>query len=228
MAAGKTVRRYSMFLCGVLCSAVGIAFITRAGLGTSPISGIPFLLSLLTPPSMGVYTFAFNMLLLAGEALLRRRFSWTQALQIPITILFSLCIDGALTLIPTRYGGPYLPSAAYLLVGCLVMAFGIYLEVAADVIMLPGEAFVRALARKLGREFGGVKVGFDTVLTLTAAGIALLTFHRLNGVREGTLAAALAVGQLVRFYTRRLDGLKALWLGDDRPAAAAQVSGDAL
>ena len=121
----------------------------------------------------------------------------------------------ALDLIPTQYGGPYPMSLLYLAAGCLVMALGISLEVMADVIMLPGEAFVRALSRALGREFGNVKVCFDSSLTLAAALIALFAFHKLNGVREGTLVSALAVGQLVRFYTRRLGGLRVLWLGAD-------------
>ena len=159
---------------------------------------------------MGVYTFVFNMLFLACEALLLRRVTALQALQIPATLVFSACIDLALDLIPTQYGGPYPMSLLYLAAGCLVMALGISQEVMADVIMLPGEAFVCALSRALGREFGNVKVCFDSSLTLAAALIALL-----NGVREGTLVSALAVGQLVRFYTRRLGGLRVLWLGPD-------------
>lgn len=215
MTGKDGVRRYSMFFAGVPICAAGIALITRAGLGTSPISSIPFVLSLITPPTMGVYTFVFNMLFLACEALLLRRFTALQALQIPATLVFSACIDLALDLIPTQYGGPYPMSLLYLAAGCLVMALGISLEVMADVIMLPGEAFVRALSRALGREFGNVKVCFDSSLTLAAALIALLAFHKLNGVREGTLVSALAVGQLVRFYTRRLGGLRVLWLGPD-------------
>lgn len=208
----EILRRYAMFLAGVLICAVGIALITRAGLGTSPISSIPFVLSLITSGSMGAYTFLFNLAFLAGEALLRRRFTWTQALQIPATVVFSLCIDGALALIPTQYGGPYSMSVLYLAVGCAVMALGISLEVLADVIMLPGEAFVRALSGRFRREFGNVKVCFDSVLTLTAAAVALLAFHRLNGVREGTLISALAVGRLIQWDTRRMEGWGKRWL----------------
>lgn len=208
MTKGETMKRYALFALGVLVCATGIAFVTRAGLGTSPISSIPFVLSLITPPSMGVYTFGFNMFFLLCEALLVRRFTLLQALQIPATLLFSACIDAALALIPTRYGGPWLSSAVYLVLGCAIMALGITLEVRADVIMLPGEAFVRALSRHLGKEFGNVKVCFDTTLTLIAAVMALLAFGRLNGVREGTLFSALAVGQLVKLYGRGLDGLR--------------------
>lgn len=212
MSAKTTAKRYLMFLCGVLVCATGIAFITRAGLGTSPISSIPFVFSLLTDPLhqkwLGLFTFGFNMLFLAGEAVLRRRFTWTQVLQIPMTLFFSFCIDRAMALIPSQYGGPYPMSLLFLVLGCLVMALGISLEVMADVIMLPGEAFVRALSQKLGRKFGNVKVCFDSSLTLLAVVIAFLTLGKLNGVREGTVVSALAVGQLVKFYGKRLAFLK--------------------
>ena len=175
----ETLRRFAVFMAGVLVCSVGIALITRAGLGTSPISSIPFVLSLITPVSMGMYTMA-------------------QALQVPVTVLFSLCVDGALALIPSQYGGPWAASAVYLAAGCIVMSLGIYLEVLADVIMLPGEAFVRALSWRTGRGFGNIKVCFDSLLTIIAALTALCAFGRLNGVGGGTVFSALAVGQLVK------------------------------
>lgn len=198
----ETLRRFAVFTAGMLACAVGIAFITRAGLGTSPISSMPFVLSLITPVSMGIYTLSFNLLFLLCESLLTGRFTKTQALQIPVTVLFSLSVDGALHLIPSRYGGPWTGSAVYLVIGCAVMSFGIYLEVLADIIMLPGEAFVRALSKRTGRGFGNVKVCFDSCLTAIAAAAALVAFGRLNGVGGGTVFSALAVGQMVKGWGR--------------------------
>ena len=37
----------------------------------------------------------------------------------------------------------YLTKLVVLLIGCLIIAFGAYFEVIADVVMLPGDAFVR-------------------------------------------------------------------------------------
>lgn len=202
MARNETFRRFAVFTAGVLVCAMGIGFITRAGLGTSPISSLPFVLSLITPVSMGVYTLSFNLFFLLCESILVRRFTLAQVLQIPATLLFSLCVDGALRLIPSRYGGPLADSAVYLLLGCTVMSLGIYLEVLADIIMLPGEAFVRALSRRTGCGFGNVKVGFDSCLAAAAAIVALCAFGRLNGVGAGTAFSALAVGQLVKVWDR--------------------------
>ena len=79
---------------------------------------------------------------------------------------------------------------------------GITLEVLANVTILPGEGIVKTLAAKGGWEFGNVKVAFDCTLTIIASVIAFLAFGRLNGVGIGTLVSALAVGQLVKLYSR--------------------------
>ena len=200
MSIHTYIRRYALFLTGVILSATGIAFITRAGLGTSPVSGLPFVLSLITSISMGTYTFLFNMTFLMLEAILRRKFTIQQALQIPVTFFFSFCIDMAMGFIPTRFGGPWGPSFVYLVIGCIIMALGISFEVIADVIMLPAEALVREFSKKTGIRFGNVKVAFDSTLTILAMVVALIAFHKLNGVREGTLINALCVGQLVRLW----------------------------
>ena len=79
---------------------------------------------------------------------------------------------------------------------------GITLEVLANVTILPGEGIVKTLSAKGGWEFGNVKVAFDCTLTAIASVIAFITFGRLNGVGIGTLVSALAVGQLVKLYSR--------------------------
>lgn len=183
----QRLRRYGLFTAGVAVSAGGIAFITRAALGTSPLSSLPFVLSLITPPSVGVYTFAFNLLFLAAEAVLRRTFTRMQALQIPFTLMFSVSIDLFMWLIPTQLHGPYPMKVLYLSLGCGLLGLGVTLEVLGDVIMLPGEALVRAISQKSHIPFHRVKVLFDSTLTLIAAVAALLAFGRLNGVKEGTL-----------------------------------------
>ena len=55
-------KRIVFFIIGTTFNALGITLITKAYLGTSPISSLPFVLSLGLPPSFGVLTFVFNMI----------------------------------------------------------------------------------------------------------------------------------------------------------------------
>ena len=202
MQEKATLKRYGIFLVGVLICAMGIAFLSRSALGTSPLSSVSFVLYLATDVSAGLYTFACNMLFLAVDVILTRRFGWMQWLQIPATFVFSLCIDLWLAVIPTQLNGPLSLKVLYLILGCPIMALGITLEVLANVTILPGEGIVKTLSAKGGWEFGNVKVAFDCTLTAIASVIAFITFGRLNGVGIGTLVSALAVGQLVKLYSR--------------------------
>ena len=91
-----------------------------------------------------------------------------------------------------------------LAVGCAVLGFGISVEVAPRVLMVPGEGIVQAIAVVTGRQFGNVKTAFDATLVSTALLLSLLFFHQLQGLEIGTIFSALAVGRFVNLYNRRL------------------------
>ena len=178
----ERVRRYLLFLIGLAVNALGVAFISRAALGTSPLSSLAFVLSLSTPLTLGTYTVLFNTVFLIGEALVRRTFTLSQAIQLPFTVLFSGCIDLFMWLIPTQLNGPYPMKVLYLVVGCLLLSLGISFEVFGGVVMLPGEALVRAVSQRWNIPFHRVKVVFDSTITVLAALLARKVFGRLTGV----------------------------------------------
>ena len=98
----------------------------------------------------------------------------------------------------------YVLEVLMLLVGCAILGTGVYLEVAADVAMLPGESFVRAVSNTWHTEFGVTKICFDVSMTAIAAGISLYQAGQVDGVREGTILAAVLVGYIARVLSRRL------------------------
>lgn len=75
------VYRYFWFTAGLFINSMGIALITKAALGTSPISSLPYVLSLRFPLSFGQFTFIINMFFILGQILLLR--SRFQPLQLP-------------------------------------------------------------------------------------------------------------------------------------------------
>lgn len=111
----------------------------------------------------------------------------------------------------------YISCILYLLIGCLILGFGVYTEVLANVAMLPGEFFVRAVSSTWKTEFGTTKVAFDVSLTVIAAGLSFLFAHRLDGVREGTIIAALLVGFIARLFGRKFE--KAVAKYDKNPTS---------
>ena len=70
--------RWLLLVWGMLVATAGIVFITRAGLGTTPISTVPFTVGEITGLTFGEATFAVNILfVLVQWALLRSRFHYS-------------------------------------------------------------------------------------------------------------------------------------------------------
>ena len=204
----ETLKRYIIFLIGLFINVLGVSFITKAALGTSPISSIPYTLSLGFSPTLGQFTIVFSLLLILLQILiLRRRFQKIQLLQIPVSILFGYFID--LTMVMLFFVEPqnYPAKVVSLLIGCVILGFGVYTEVLANVVMLPGEAFVKSVCTAFHTDFGITKVCFDAGMTICAGLISLLLFSTINGVREGTVIAALIVGLIARFFGKKLSFL---------------------
>ena len=197
--------RYLWFLTGVLINSFGVALITRAALGTSPISSLPYVLSFRFPVTLGQSTFAMNLFFILGQVLLLRRdFQPIQLLQVAVNAVFSAFIDVSMGLLSWLEISSLPMAVLVLVLGCAVLAFGISVEVAPRVLMVPGEGIVQAIAAVTGWRFGNVKVGFDAALVSTALVLSLLFFHRLQGLGAGTILSALAVGRFVNLYNRRL------------------------
>ncbi|WP_420314615.1 DUF6198 family protein [Blautia massiliensis (ex Durand et al. 2017)] len=182
---------------------------TKANLGTSPISSIPYVLSLNFPFTLGNFTIFFSIFLIVLQLIiLRKNFKLEHILQIPVSIIFGYFID--LTMILFSWVNPeaYIMKIVYLLIGCLILGAGVYMEVLADVVMLPGESFVRAIVLTWKTNFGTTKICFDVSMSVIAAVLSFVFAGRLDGVREGTVIAALLVGFIARLIGKKLVFLK--------------------
>lgn len=205
----STPKRYLLLILAVMIQSAGIALVVKSLLGTSPISSLPYVLSLISPFTFGQTTFAVNMVFVVFEILmLRRDFPAIFWLQIPVTILFGFCIDFFMQLfaiVPEAYALKLLLC----LLGTSLVALGVAGQGIADVLMLAGEGAVYVFARKSGIDFGKVKVGNDVSLVAIAAIVSVLTMGTIEGIREGTLISALLTGIIARFYLHHLSRIDA-------------------
>lgn len=101
----------------------------------------------------------------------------------------------------------YPASILVLLAGTIILGVGVYMEVLADEIMLPGESFVKAVVLRWKTDFGLTKVCFDASMSIIAAVLSFLFFASLQGVREGTVVTAVLVGAIARAIGRKLSFL---------------------
>ena len=208
-------RRLQYLFCaaGLILISFGVALTTKAGLGTSPISSIPYTLSLILPGlSMGTWLILFSIALVLIEIILLKgkmpAKSWISQLLISFPV--GWLIDAAMWLLTPFNPELYLVKVLTVILGCVIIALGAYLCVSASLLVLPGDGFVQVLARVTGKSFGGVRVISDTTQILIAAVLCLIFLHALVGVREGTIIAAILVGSIVKIFARILPITRAI------------------
>jgi len=205
----ELIKRYIFLLAGLFVNGLGVSFITKAGLGTSPITSIPYTLSLGFTPTVGMFTLVFNIFLVILQViLLRRNFQLQNLLQLPIIALFSFFIDLTMSLLGFMQPETYAMKVVSLIVGCLILGFGVFMEMVANVAMLPGEATVRAVSDVFSTDFGKTKIAFDSSMTIIAAILSFIMFKHLDGVREGTIVAAILVDFIARLFKKYIGGIE--------------------
>ena len=140
MSKQELAKRYLFFVAGLFVNSLGISLITKAEMGTSPISSIPYTLSIGFAPSLGMFTLFYSLLLICLQlVILRSRFPKEYWLQIPVSLGFSCFIDLTMGMLDFLNPQGYLWQLVSLLIGCVVLGVGVFMEMAANVVMLPSD-----------------------------------------------------------------------------------------
>lgn len=194
------LKRYLLLLVGLSIMAFGVAFSIKASLGTSPISSVPYVVSLFTPLTVGTATIAMHCVFILLQILiLRRNYHPIQLMQLPVAFFFGYLTDFGVWAVQGITCNTYWQQWIVCMIGILLVGLGVSLEVKAGVVVLAGEGVVLAICKVLPKvKFGYMKVGFDVTLVVIACVLSIVFTGRLQGVREGTVAAALLVGLIAK------------------------------
>lgn len=205
MSNVHTMKRYCIFIVGLFFMGLGVALITKSNLGTSPISSVPYVLSMIFPITIGQFTFLLNLVfLLIQIILLGRHFPKKQYFQVLVGPFFGLFIDLGMFIFYFVNPDFYVGKLLALLLGCIVLALGVYLQVEANVILNPGEGLIKVLADKTRIKFGSIKIMFDWTLVIIAAMISLFAFQAIKGIGIGTIISAFLVGYIIKAFSNLL------------------------
>lgn len=207
MQLKEYIRRYMLFTISLFFCALGVAVTKKGELGVSPISSVANVMSIkFLQLSLGNWLIIWNCILILGQIiLLRKNFQLIQLLQIPVSFLFGLFTDFGVWLFSFIEPNGYVSRLSLVIIGTVVLGFGISLSVIANVIMNSGEAFVKALSDTIKKDFGSIKVVFDVSCVILAILLSLFMLDmQIIGTREGTVISAICTGFVVKFFVKLL------------------------
>lgn len=198
-------QRCCMFLVGIFTMTIGIALSCKADLGTSPISSVPWVLSMFTPWSIGEITIVLNLLFIIAQPILLRQIYWRELLGQLVTLLaFGYCIDFSMNLLSWVAPDTLFWQWFDCILSTIILAFGVFLCIRAKIFVAAGEGIVLVIAFVSKIKFSIIKNCFDCTLVAISLAISFMHFGAMRGVGVGTIAAAILVGRWIQLYSNKL------------------------
>ena len=199
------LKKLVVLVIGLFILALGIALSSKSSIGVSPSASLSYVLSQIFPISMGTFTMIVNVVFIIVQILLLRKdYKPINLLQLAVVFVFGYFTDLTLAIVEPLQIEAYWLKLVLAVVSCVIMALGVFLEVKAHLIVMASEGAISAISEKVHLDFGIVKIIIDWGFIIISCAISLLVFHKLNGVREGTVIAAFLVGYCTRFFNKHI------------------------
>ena len=183
------------FVVGIWIVSLGIVLCVKCGLGISPISSVPYVLSLASSLTLGTWTMLFHFANTAAQYVMEKK-KWNPAvlLQIPMAFLFGWTIDFL------KQALKFPVSNVVMQILCLAgsiffTALGMLLIFRADFVQNPPDGTVKDISRKIGMETGKVKIIYDCSMCVLSIVLSLVLFRQVKGIGIATIASAILVGR---------------------------------
>lgn len=187
----------------ILIVGFAITLITKAQLGATAVTSLAFVISQLSGLSFGMMTGLFNFMYVIIQIVIQRKaFPKIQLFQFVVSFILGFAVDFANFLLRNLLPETYIQQLAILLVGCVIMGFGVFLQLKAATVYNPAEGIVYAIADATNRPFDVVKTAFDVTLVISAIILGLVVTGGVVGVREGTIVSALIIGPIIGIFQK--------------------------
>lgn len=190
--------RILLYLVGAVLLGFGIVLCVKCQMGVSPINSVPYILTYLTPLSLGTLSILFYLVNIALQLILSERKDYISILlQLPVSFLFGFVIDIWGALLP--FAENIVMQIVCLCASLFFTAFGIMLLVTAHLVPDPPTGAVQAISRASKKAMGNIKIIYDSSCVVISLLISLLGTHRIIGFGLATIVSAICVGRILAF-----------------------------
>ena len=202
------VFRVLIYILGLFFMAIGVAISVNANLGISPVNSLPYVIRQISGFALSSCVIGvFTVYILAQIVLLRREFKWINLTQLIFSTIFGYFVDFAKWLLGDFCLPGYPGRLAMLAVSIVVVSIGVELYLEVNLVPMPMEGMTLALAQVTKKPFPNVKIAVDCTVVLLGLVLSLALLHRLDGVREGTIIAAVVTGKVLALLKKPLSPL---------------------
>ena len=200
--------RFGIYLVGLVALALGVTLNTKAGLGISPVTAVPYSISGALSVSFPVTVFLVYTVMLILQFILKgKNREWRDLLQIPFSFVFSAFLEWFEMLVSVQFTALW-QNLLLLMVATVFIGAGAAMMVAMRLVPNPPDGVIFAVALVTNKDLGLLKNILDIVCVAIAIAVDVLFTGHLSSVGLGTVVVMVFTGRVVyvfnRFFRKRL------------------------
>lgn len=197
--------RILLYIAGLFLIALGSCISINSGLGISPVSSLPYVISLIAGlPLSGCVIAIYSLYVLLQVVILRGQFRLISLTQILFSVVFGYFMDLAALVIGDFSIPTYAGKLVMLAISMALIALGVLIYVSMELMPMPMEGLSLAVASKSGIPFHNTKIMVDCAVVGLGVLLSFLCTGRLVGIREGTILTAILVGKIIAVMRKPL------------------------
>lgn len=203
-ADGNLGVRLICYFGGMLIMTLGVAISVKSVLGVSPISSVPYTITVVTNMDLGLATALFSVVAALLEIpILRKKYKVSNLFQIVVSVIFGFFMTSCMKLVqlvpdPSDFG----VKLALAFGSTAVVAVGVFLYVSSRLVPLPTEGVLIAITQIRKFKFGSLKVAGDVTMVAISLVTCLVVLDSLGSIGLGTVIAAIFVGNEVKLLSK--------------------------
>ncbi len=211
----KLVKRFILYVIGMLVIALGISLNAKTSLGVSPIISTAYCVSMITGYNFGNMTFLLYVFLVCVEIVIHlvrklKKQIVFDCLQVIVSLIFTRFLNVFHMLIPDlgseamqgTFAGSLAGRIIFLIIAIILTGVGAALSLNMRIVPNPGDGIVQTIADAARKDNGFVKNCVDITCVIVTCAIGLILSGKIIGIGIGTLMAMIGVGRVIAIFNK--------------------------
>ncbi len=192
--------RILVYVVGCFFASFGVTTAIHADLGTSPVGSVPYVLSLMLPLDVGMFSTVIYCIAVALQIiLLRQKPNWQHGVQIGLSFMFGAFINLTNWMLGDFYPVSYFGKLALAVIGMVALAVGLVIYLETKLLSLPVEGLTNAISVTMKISFSAARNLLDIAFALMTIALSVIFLGEMKGVGEATVLSAILVGRLLHW-----------------------------
>jgi uncharacterized membrane protein YczE len=209
------MKRFVLYIIGMIILALGISLNAKTSLGVSPIISTAYCASAITGHNFGNMTFVLYLIFVCAEIVIHlcrglKKEAAVDCLQVIVSLIFTRFLNVFDMFIPDlgaaemqgTFAGSLAGRIAFLIIAIICTGVGAALSLNMRIVPNPGDGIVQTIADAVGKDNGFIKNCVDITCVIVTCASGLIFAGKIIGIGIGTLLAMIGVGRVIAVFNK--------------------------